>query len=78
MGLKMKKIRSKELQEYFNRIGGQEYFRQYCQLYAEAKQKKTRYSQREYINSKEKLARIKQKYRNGVTSEILDEMMQNL
>ena len=68
----------KELKEYCDRIGRKEYRKEYCRLYSEAKQHKERYSKLEYKNSKEKINQIKEKYKNGVTPEILAEFIKNI
>lgn len=68
----------KELKEYRNRIGTKEYRKEYHKLYSEVKQHKERYSKLEYENSKEKINQIKEKYKNGVTPEILAEFIKNI
>lgn len=73
----MRKIKDDELRTYRERIG----FKQYRALYMHevnkalrlAKNNK-RYSGKKYINSEERLDTIKEKYKNGVTEEILAEM----
>lgn len=74
----MARVMEKELAEYRDKIGEEEYRRQYYQLYSEAKQHTQRHSGKEYINSKEKLEAIKQKYKNGVTDEILNDFIRSL
>ena len=54
----------KELEAYKELVGKEEYHRQYAQLYSEAKQKKTRFSEREYTNNPEKLKQIKEKLKS--------------
>lgn len=68
----------KELKEYMNKIGRKEYIKEYHRLYSEAKQHKERYSKLEYENSKERINQIKEKYKNGVTPEILAEFIKNI
>lgn len=72
----MKVITDKELQEYQDLLGSKEYRRQYANLYNEAKQHPDkRNSGKKYKNSLEKLQGIKEKYKNGVTPEILAEFL---
>ena len=65
----------KELEAYKELVGKEEYHRQYAQLYSEAKQKKTRFSEREYTNNPENLKQIKEKYKNGVSEKIINKML---
>ena len=65
----------KELKEYQQLIGDKEYLRQYHQLYSEAKQHNGRYSGKEYENSKDELNQIREKYKNGVSKEIINKML---
>lgn len=74
----MARVMEKELAEYKDKIGKDEYRRQYNQLYREAKQHTQRYSGKTYTNSKEKLEAIKQKYKNGVTDDILNDFIRSL
>lgn len=71
----MARVMGKELAEYRDKIGEDEYRRQYHQLYTESKQHTQRYSGKKYTNSKEKLEAIKQKYKNGVTNDILNDFI---
>jgi hypothetical protein len=78
MGRKMK---DEELRAYQERIGTKLYREIY--LYEANKVRRltkhnTRYSKKHYINSKEKLNAIKEKYKNGITTEILTEFMKNM
>lgn len=68
----------KELLEYRHKIGREEYEKQYYLLYQEAKRSPKRHSGLEYTNSKERLAKIKDKYKNGVTDKILNEFMRSI
>lgn len=63
-----------ELKTYRKLIGSKEYQRQYYQLYSESRRNK-RYSENEYENSPEKLNRIKTKYKNGVSKQMINEML---
>ena len=74
----MSRIRDKELVEYQKQIGKEIYSREYHRLYHWTKQHKGRHSNLEYENSKEKLQHIKEKYKNGVTPEILVEFGKNI
>lgn len=65
----------KELEEYKRLIGADNYKREYNSLYIFAKQNKTRYSKKDYKNSKEKLKEIKEKYKNGVDINDINEML---
>lgn len=74
----MKKITDKELREYQERLGVE----QYRALYSYESNKvrrltrnNIRQSRKDYVNSKEKLNAIKEKYKNGVTKEILTEWL---
>ena len=65
-----------ELRRYQKQIGAEEYRKQYQSLYLQAKYtKEKRYSGRVYENSPEKLQAIKEKYKNGITNEILEEII---
>lgn len=68
----------KELKEYRKKIGAEEYGKEYHRLYSEARQHKERYSKLEYKNSKERIKQIKEKYKNGITPEILAEFIKNI
>lgn len=52
-----------------------DFFNRYCPC---RKKESNRYSGKVYKNSKEKLQSIKEKYKNGVTDEIMKEFMNNL
>lgn len=69
----MKRIKDRELREYQKRIGAEEYRRQYQSLYLQTKYKK-RYSNKVYENSPEKIKAMKEKYKNGITNDILEEI----
>lgn len=64
-----------ELDEYRKLVGAAEYRKQYSVLYNEAKYKQTRYSKAEYINNPAKIKQIKEKYKNGVSKEIINQMI---
>lgn len=71
-------IKDDELREYQIRLGVEQYRALY--LYEANKVRRlmrnnTRFSGKDYVNSKEKLNAIKEKYKNGVTKEILTEWM---
>ena len=71
-------VRDKELGEYRKRIGPKKYKKQYDFLYHEAMDKKSRFSKKDYENSPEKLKQIKEKYKNGISKEIINEWINNL
>lgn len=64
-----------ELTLYRKQIGDKAYRRQYETLYRFAEQSKHRHSGEEYENSQEKLKQIKEKYRNGVSTSVINEML---
>lgn len=73
----MRVIEKGELREYADRIGHDEYQRQYRILYQEAKKQ----PDKRYSKDRKKtvdLERIREKYRNGITPEILDEWDKDL
>lgn len=73
----MKKITDEELRAYQERLGVEQYRALY--MYEANKVRRltrnnTRHSGKDYVNSEEKLNAIKEKYKNGVTEEIIKEM----
>ena len=64
-----------ELLAYRDKIGADEYNRQYKRLYNTNKSNK-RYSGRKYENPEEKLMQLREKYRNGVTLNDIKEMFE--
>ena len=72
----MKKIEDEELRQYADRIGHEKYRKEYLYLYNKSKlHSNSRYSKKEKIVD---LEQIKNKYKNGVTPEILAEFINNL
>lgn len=74
----MQKIKDEELRAYQKKIGSKEYRALY--IYEANKARRLskndiRHSKTHYANSEEKLNAIKQKYKNGVTKEILAEWL---
>ena len=74
----MRKITDEELRAYQERIGAEQYRALY--LYESNKVRRMmrnniRQSRKDYVNSKEKLNAIKEKYKNGVTQEIMEEWL---
>lgn len=67
--------RDKELQNYKKLIGDKQYNNEYHALYVFARDSKFRHSKREYINDEFKLQKIKEKYKNGVTQDIINDML---
>lgn len=71
-------IKDEELREYQKELGSEQYRALY--LYEANKVRRLmrnniRHSRKDYVNSKEKLNAIKEKYRNGVTQEIMEEWL---
>ena len=74
----MKKIEDEELREYQRQIGSKEYRKvqiNYCNKSARLRDYNLRASRKKYENSEERLKEIKEKYKNGVTKEILSEWL---
>lgn len=74
----MKKIEDEELREYQLKIGQKEYRKfqmNYCNKSARIRNYNLRASGKHYENSEEKLEQIKEKYKNGVTMDILEEFV---
>lgn len=74
----MKKIEDEELREYQHEIGQKEYKKfqtNYCNKSARIRNYNLRASRETYENSEEKLEQIKEKYKNGVTMDILEEFV---
>ena len=74
----MRKITDEELRAYQKRLGTEQYRALY--LYESNKVRRLmrnniRQSGKDYVNSKEKLNAIKEKYKNGVTQEIMEEWL---
>ena len=77
----MKKIKDEELREYQLKIGQKEYRKiqmNYCNKSTRIRNYNFRASRKHYENSEEKLERIKEKYKNGVTMDILKKFIQFL
>ena len=74
----MKKIKDEELREYQLKIGQKEYRKfqmNYCNKSARIRNYNLRASGKHYENSEEKLEQIKEKYKNGITKNILEEFV---
>ena len=74
----MKKIEDEELRKYQCEIGQKEYRKfqmNYCNKSARIRNYNLRASRKHYENSEEKLEQIKEKYKNGVTMDILEEFV---
>ena len=72
----MRKIECEELREYQRQIGLKEYKKvqmNYCNKSARIRYYNLRASKKHYENSEQRLKEIKEKYKNGVTKEILSE-----
>ena len=72
----MKKIEDEELREYQRQISSKEYRKvqmNYCTKSARLRNYNLRASRKKYENSEERLKEIKEKYKNGITKEILSE-----
>jgi hypothetical protein len=76
-----RKIKDEELRAYQERIGAKRYRKLYLYEANKAirlRKSNKRYSGENYVNSEEKLNTIKEKYKNGITTEILAEFMKNI
>lgn len=74
----MKKIKDEELREYQRQIGPKEYKKlqmNYCNKSTRIRKYNLRASGKHYENSEEKLEQIKEKYKNGITMNILKEFV---
>ena len=74
----MKKIEDEELRKYQCEIGQKEYRKfqmNYCNKSARIRNYNLRASGKHYDNSEKKLEQIKEKYKNGVTMDILEEFV---
>lgn len=74
----MKKIKDEELREYQRQIGSKEYKKlqmNYCNKSTRIRNYNLRASRQRYKNSEERLKEIKEKYKNGVTMDILKEFV---
>lgn len=72
----MRKIKDEELREYQRQIGSKEYKKvqaSYCNKSARIRDYNLRASRQHHENSEERLKELKEKYKNGVTKEILSE-----
>ena len=67
-----------ELLQLRQEMGAKEYERVYHKLYNKVRYSNQRASGEHYENSKERIQAIKEKYKNGVTREILDEFIKSL
>ena len=77
----MKEIEDNELREYQHEIGQKEYRKfqmNYCNKSARIRNYNLRASGKHYDNSEEKIREIKEKYKNGVTIDILNKFIQFL
>jgi adenine specific DNA methylase Mod len=74
-------IKDEELRAYQERIGAKQYRALYMYELNKAirlRKSNKRYSGENYVNPEEKLNAIKEKYKNGVTDDILAEFMENM
>ena len=77
----MTKIEDYELREYQCEIGQKEYRKlqmNYCNKSAKIRNYNLRASRKHYENSEERLKEIKEKYKNGVTMDILKEFVSGI
>lgn len=75
------KILDPELSEYRSKIGNEKFKkiqRNYCIKSKCIRDNNLRASRKRYENSEEKLMEIKEKYKNGVTMDILKEFVREL
>ena len=71
-----RKINDSELDQYAEKIGRENYRNEYHMLYQRTMQaKKKRFSGKKYENSPEKLKQLKEKYKNGISLKIINEML---
>lgn len=70
-----KVIKDQELAEYQKSIGAKKYREEYIKLYQRGRKCLTRFSGEKYENSPEKLKQIKEKYKNGVSKNIINNML---
>ena len=76
----MRKVKDDELMEYQEEIGQVKYRKismYFFNLSKRIRQNNLRASREHYENGEEKLNEIKEKYKNGVTMDILNEMFVN-
>ena len=75
-----KRIKDVELAELRNELGKDGYADLYRKIYMNCKNTKShkRASCKIYENDEKKMAEIKEKYKNGVTKEIINEWINNL
>ena len=74
----MRKIKDEELREFQHEIGQKEYKKLQTNCLnksARLRNYNLRASRKHYENSEERLKEIKEKYRNGVTQEIMEEWL---
>ena len=75
------KILDNELREYRSKIGNEKFKKiqiNYCIKSKRIRDNNLRASRKHYKNSEEKLVEIKEKYKNGVTMDILKEFVREL
>ena len=70
----MSKKLDDELEIYKQKIGKENFHNLYIRVYAKTHYNK-RFSGKKYENSPEKLAAIKEKYKNGVSKSVIEEML---
>jgi len=73
----MRSKADKELTEYRKLIGDTEYKRQYQEIYYRTKTN-MRYSGSTYTNTQEHLDYLKEKYKNGVPDEVMNDLSYKL
>jgi len=64
-----------ELKSYRDLIGSKEYQKQYSVLHYQSKYQKGRFSGKKYENKPEKIKQLKEKYKHGVSMEIINKMV---
>ena len=74
------RVKDKELAELYDNLGKKTYNDLYRKIYMNCKNTKShkRASGKIYENDEKKIAGIKEKYKNGVTKEIINEWINNL
>lgn len=78
MGRKMGRKPDPIFEKMREEMGAAEFKKLYNNLYNTTRESRSRYSGDRYENSPEKLQAIKEKYKNGVTKELLDEFIKSL
>ena len=72
-----RKVGDSELNEYAERIGIENFRKEYHMIYQRTMQrKKKRYSGKNYENDKSKINEMKEKYKHGISLKDINEMLE--